>query len=646
MTSHINAARKAIGDNGQEQRLIRTIARKGFRFVGDVGEIAAATVQPLRRRSACAEQAPADALPLPDKPSIAALPFLNLSGDAEQEYFTDGVVEDIISALSRIRWLFVIARNSSFTYKGRAVDVKQVGRELGVRYVLEGSVRKAANRVRITGQLVDATTGGHLWAERYEGALDDIFELQDRITESVVGAIAHELERAEIERAKRKPTESLDAYDYFLRGMASFHAGTPASIDQALRVFARRSRSIPNTRRPMAWPRGACFGAGSTAGRPTTPRRLPRARAWRAAPSTSARTMLSPLTRGGHALAHFTRDLDAGDRLSGQRRSCSTPISRPHGSWAAILRIWRGEPDEAIKRFEHAMRLSPLDSEMFRMQTGIAMAHLIARRFDAACAWAEKAHRDVPIFVLSAAAIAASSAHAGRMDEARRAMRITQVQSRACGLPPSTQWLPFNGRKISRRSRTACERRGCPNNKAASAAAPVRLRSVKGLAEHGFVVFGCGGAWIGGGRVILDRAFRDRRKTVARDAHRSEAFRQAEALGERSNCLGEVAVGTKSHDGAKHRVLSLLEIGVEAQNARGGGQRSKSRGGGAAASARQADATAHAPRPVPSEKSGRPPAPPSSSRFWPSDRGHLRRRAAGAASRGGDRRGRSLRRAG
>jgi TolB-like protein len=175
LTSHINAARKALADNGQEQRLIRTVARKGFRFVGDVGEIETPdSLFAARTAPRSSSRTPADALPLPDKPSIAALPFVNLSGDAEQEYFTDGVVEDIISALSRIRWLFVIARNSSFTYKGRAVDVKQVGRELGVRYVLEGSVRKAANRVRITGQLVDAASGGHLWAQRYEGTLDDI----------------------------------------------------------------------------------------------------------------------------------------------------------------------------------------------------------------------------------------------------------------------------------------------------------------------------------------------------------------------------------------------------------------------------------------------------------------------------------------
>ena len=183
---------------------------------------------------------------LPESPSIAALPFQNWSGDPEQDYFADGMVEDIITALSRIRWLFVIARNSSFSYKGRAMDVKQVGRELGVRYVLEGSVRKAGNRVRITGQLIDATTGGHLWADRFEGTLDDIFELQDQVTASVVGAIAPQLERAEIGRAKRKPTESLDAYDYYLRGMANVHQGTRDAINEALPQFLKAIQLDPD----------------------------------------------------------------------------------------------------------------------------------------------------------------------------------------------------------------------------------------------------------------------------------------------------------------------------------------------------------------------------------------------------------------
>jgi TolB-like protein len=187
LTTRLNVARGAIGDTGEEQRLIKTLPRKGFRFVGPVRETqgpagAAVANNPV--------EPPKLALTLPDKPSIAVLPFTNLSSDPEQEYFADGLVEDIITALSRFKSLFVIASNSSFTYRGRAVDVKQIGRELGIRYVLEGSVQKAADRVRITGQLVDASTGVHIWAERFDGGLSDIFDLQDQVTESVVGAIA------------------------------------------------------------------------------------------------------------------------------------------------------------------------------------------------------------------------------------------------------------------------------------------------------------------------------------------------------------------------------------------------------------------------------------------------------------------------
>src|SRR6201988_1394116 len=200
------------------------------------------------------------ALSLPDKPSIAVLPFQNLSSDPEQEFFADGMVEEIITALSRFKALFVIARNSSFTYKGRAVEVKQVGRELGVRYVLEGSVRKAANRVRITGQLIDAATGAHLWADRFDGGLGDVFDLQDQVTESVVGAIAPALERAEIERAKRKPTESLDAYALYLRGLARFYQfGGRQANAEALRLFISAIELDPDF--ASAYGRAAsCYG--------------------------------------------------------------------------------------------------------------------------------------------------------------------------------------------------------------------------------------------------------------------------------------------------------------------------------------------------------------------------------------------------
>jgi TolB-like protein len=210
LSTRINAVRCAIDDPAQEQRLIRTLPRKGVRFIGIVHE-----AQEAKTPIAVGEtEQPRPALALPDRPSIAVLPFTNLSSDPEQDYFADGMVDEIITVLSRLRWLFVIARNSSFTYKGRSVDVRRVGRELGVRYVLEGSVRKAANRVRIIGQLIDASTGAYIWADRFDGAIEDVFHLQDEVAASVVGAIAPKMEQAEIERARCKPTENLGAYDY------------------------------------------------------------------------------------------------------------------------------------------------------------------------------------------------------------------------------------------------------------------------------------------------------------------------------------------------------------------------------------------------------------------------------------------------
>jgi TolB-like protein len=440
LTSDINAARRAIGDSGAEQRLIRTVARKGFRFVGDVRE---AQSPDGSGSSAEPDELPAHALALPEKPSIATLPFLNLSGDPEQEYFADGVVEDIISALSRIGWLFVIARNSSFTYKGRAVDVKQVGRELGVRYVLEGSVRKAAKRVRITGQLIDATTGAHLWAERFESTLDDIFELQDQVAASVVGAIAPQLERAEIERANRKPTESLDAYDYYLRGMTDFHQGTREAINKALPLFYKAIEldgDFASAYGVAAW---CHFWRKINGWMTDRPRELAEgARLARLAVELGKNDAVA-LTRGAHALGHFGGDLDGCIALIDRALVLNPNLA---AAWflGGFLRIWRGEPNDAIERFAHAMRLSPLDSEMYRMQAGTAMAHLFAGRFDTASSWAEKAFRELPSFLMVVGIIAASHALAGRTDEARRAMQHLRALDRDLRLSNLKDWLPIH----------------------------------------------------------------------------------------------------------------------------------------------------------------------------------------------------------
>jgi TolB-like protein len=218
LTSRINAARKAVGDSGDEQKLIRTIARKGLRFVA---EVVARAGHDGSHEDAPPEPSPAT-LPLPDRPAIAVLPFLNMSGDPEQEYFSDGISEDIITALSKLRWFFVIARNSSFIYKGKATHLKQVAEELGVRYVLEGSVRKAGDRVRITAQLNDVATGSHLWAERYDRDLADVFAVQDEITEAIVAAIEPQLYAAENFRAQRKSPENMDAWDLVMRALSHY----------------------------------------------------------------------------------------------------------------------------------------------------------------------------------------------------------------------------------------------------------------------------------------------------------------------------------------------------------------------------------------------------------------------------------------
>jgi TolB-like protein len=419
LTSHVNAVRKAIGDTGKEQRLIRTVSRKGMRFIGRVRE-EEPPVRATATQSNTAIAEPGPILSLPDSPSIAVLPFRNLGGDAEQDYFADGVVEDIITALSRIRWLFVIARNSSFTYKGRTVDEKQVGRELGVRYVVEGSVRQSESRVRITGQLVDAATGTHLWAERFEGTLDDIFELQDQIATSIVGAIASQLERAEIERARRKPTGNLSAYDHYLRAMPHLHRGTREAIDEALPLFYRAIALDPefaSAHAMAAW----CHCWRKINGWMTDQSRefAEGIRLARLAVEIGKDDAVA-LTRAGHALAHLAGDVDGAVALLDKALLLNPNLA---AAWflGGFLRAERGDPEAAIEFLTRAMRFSPVDPEMFRMQAGMAMSHLFAGRFDLALSWAEQSFRQLPSFVFVVLIIAACHALAGRMEQARDA---------------------------------------------------------------------------------------------------------------------------------------------------------------------------------------------------------------------------------
>jgi len=440
LTSHINAVRRAVGDTGDEQRLVRTIARKGYRFVGDVKETAAPEI--AASEGAEAAQPEGTGLPVPDRPSIAVLPFLNLSGDPSQDYFVDGVVDDIISALSRMRWLFVIARNSSFTYKGRAVDVKQVGRELGVRYVLEGSVRKAANRVRITGQLVDALAGANLWSERFESALDDLFELQDEMAASIVGALAPHLETAEIERARRKPTESLDAYDYYLRGMWKFRQVSRSAIDEAMPMFYEAIQRDPEF--ASAYAMAAWCHSWRKLSRWLTDLEREIAEGTRLARRAVqlGQDDAVALAASAHALAHLSRDLDSGIALL-DRALVLDPNLAAGWYLGGFLRIWRGEPDDAIGRIARGMRLSPLGPDMQRMEVGTAMAHLLAGRPDDALSWAEKASRHMSDHAFPISILAACYTRAGRRDEAKL------VTQQLCRLDPALrlsnldEWLPF-----------------------------------------------------------------------------------------------------------------------------------------------------------------------------------------------------------
>ncbi|KJB90523.1 winged helix-turn-helix domain-containing protein [Skermanella aerolata] len=433
LTTRINATRSIIGDSGGQQRLIKTLPRKGIRFVGAVREEG----KPIEvAEMGQAAQRPEPNLTLPDRPSIAVLPFTNLSGDALQDYFTDGVVEDIITEFSRFSELFVIARNSSFTYKEQSTDVRDVGRDLGVRYVLKGSVRKVASRVRITGQLIDATSGIHIWADRFESALDDIFALQDQITESVVGAIAPRLEQAEIERAKRKPTEVLNAYDCFLRGMAAWHHWGRSSHDNALKLFYHAIELDPEFGRPYALA-AACYlmrkANGWTVDRPAEvaeTERLARLGADLGGADAVA------LAWSAHALGHVVGDIKTGIALIDHALllNANLAVAWQRSGW---LRIYAGDCERAVEHIKRAMRLSPLDPLIHLAHSAMAFGYFLLEDLDEASAWAERALHLRSNWPPALRVLAMSAALGGRNQAARQAMarlRLIQPQLRISNL--------------------------------------------------------------------------------------------------------------------------------------------------------------------------------------------------------------------
>ncbi|WP_234684105.1 winged helix-turn-helix domain-containing tetratricopeptide repeat protein [Bradyrhizobium monzae] len=410
LTVQIAAIRRTLADISGEACWIETLPRRGYRYVGP----AMATSDP-DRISAASDARP---LALPDRPSIAVLPFANLSGDAAQDYFADGMVDDIITGLSRINWLFVIARNSTFAYKGHAVDVKQVGYELGVRYVLEGSVRKTGTTVRITGQLIDAATGMHLWAERYDRRSEDFFALQDDIALSVVGAIAPSLRRAEINRVKRKRPESLDAYDLVLRAQPDVDSGMPKQVAQALVLLERSIALEPDY--ALAYGNAAmCHHCLFLRAGLQEVDRL-----------ASIRHARSAITYGQDdtlalTLAGFSIGMDGHDRSAAftalDAALAISPSSALTYILGSVMLAWSGDSDRAIEWSERGMRLSPFDSWAFAAFDAQAMGHFHRGRYEEACRAAYRAVQANPRHSITYVQLTAALAKLGRLQEARAA---------------------------------------------------------------------------------------------------------------------------------------------------------------------------------------------------------------------------------
>jgi adenylate cyclase len=347
-------------------------------------QIAAGSVPEIPENVSAGSSLP---LVLPDKPSIAVLPFQNMSGDPEQEYFADGMVEDIITALSRFKSLFVIARNSSFTYKGKAVDIKAVGRELGVRYVLEGSVRKAGNRVRITGQLIEAAAGRHLWADKFDGDLEDVFGLQDQVTASVVGLIAPTLERAEIERARQKPTDRLDGYDFYLRGMAL--ANKRGSLPEAREFFRKAFEQDPEYGAAYAMAAWTLLMQQSLDGVPLTAEMRTDAVRLAHLGSRVGSEDAFALARSGHVLTYLGHEYDRGTSMVEQAVTLNPNLAVAWYSrgWVSLM---CGEAERAVESFERMIRLSPLDPLRIGAWNGSSFALFQLGRYDQGCTAALK----------------------------------------------------------------------------------------------------------------------------------------------------------------------------------------------------------------------------------------------------------------
>jgi TolB-like protein/Flp pilus assembly protein TadD len=444
VTTRINAARRALSDDGKRQRLIRTLPRKGVRLVAEITETPDGTHSRLAAPPGAA--GPGPSLALPDKPSIAVLPFVNIGGDPQQGDFAAGMVEEIITALCRVRWLFVIARNSSFAYKGQTVDVKRVGRELGVRYVLDGAVRKSGDRVRVTVQLLDAETGGYLWADRFDGALADIFALQDRVAAKVAGVIEPTMEEAEMHRSARRPTDDLTAHDLYLRALSDCYSCNAERLLRALNLLEQAIERDPGYAPALATAAGCRQFLGVSG--------------WVDDPATNRRTAVElarhALQADGHAptvlveaarvLAHFTEDIDSAVTMI-ERALDLNPSHARGWYWNGWLRLFAGQPEVAVEHFRTAVRLNPRHRPYL---TGIGVAHFFSRRYREATEALTASLVEFPGWPTTYRFLAASCVQSGRLEKARGMFdRLRAITPAPVPLADCSGNSPFQNREQS-----------------------------------------------------------------------------------------------------------------------------------------------------------------------------------------------------
>jgi len=442
LTSRINAARTAIGDSGEDQRLIRTMPRKGVRFVGAVREDRPAAAPPSAVLALGPGPEPAE------RPSIAVLPFQNMSGDPEQEYFADGMVDEIITGLSRIKWLSVISRSSTFIYKNKPVAIKEVMEKFGVRYVLEGSVRKSANRVRITAQLIDAKTGAHLWAEQYDRVLEDVFALQDEITMHVIGAIEPSVRKAEIDRLRRQRPNNLNAYDLVLRSLPFLFPQRPQDATAAIPLLESAVKLQPDYGAAHAF-LGWCLHTRFAFGEKRDEDRIAAIQHAHAAIGYGSDDATA-LAVAAYVIAYDDHDMATALQLFDRALELSSSNVFAL-SMSAMTLAWMGRVEIAVERAERAIRLSPFDPYNFRSRHALAIVCFHRRQYASAVDAAQDAIRHNPKFGIARAVLAAALLRLGRAEEAKAAGRgllecepsfTIAGRSRTAGFQPAV-FAPF-----------------------------------------------------------------------------------------------------------------------------------------------------------------------------------------------------------